>query len=227
MSKLLVVEDNPDIALGLKLLFERAGHNVEHAQDGREGLRLVHKVRPDLVVLDIGLPIMDGWQVLERVRDISDVPVLLLTAHGQERDKVRGLHGGADDYLTKPFTNGELLARVTALLRRSSSPDWSEEIYDDGRLQLDPVRRSVTVDGESVHLTPIEFRLLNTLARHKGAVLSPSQLLSQVWDDPTGIGAERVKFAVLRLRRRLGWSDPSDSPIESVRGVGYRYRPPA
>ena len=228
MSRLLVVEDDPDIALALRLLLTRAGHQVAHAKDGRAGLRDAYTERPELVILDIGLPGMDGWQVLERLRDVSDVPVLLLTAHGQESDKVRGLRGGADDYLTKPFTNAELVARVEALLRRTGgSASWADEVYDDGVLRIDPSARRTYVEGGEVRLTPTEFRLLNVLVRHAGAVLSPNQLLAQAWDDPTGIGPERVKFAVLRLRRKLGWTDPDASPIESVRGFGYRYRRPA
>jgi DNA-binding response OmpR family regulator len=227
VSRLLVVEDDPDIALALRLLLTRAGHQVAHAKDGRAGLRDAYTERPDLVILDIGLPGMDGWQVLERLRDVSDVPVLLLTAHGQESDKVRGLRGGADDYLTKPFTNAELVARVEALLRRSAgTASWADDVYDDGVLRIDPAARRTYVDGAEVRLTPTEFRLLNVLVRHVGAVLSPNQLLAQAWDDPTGIGPERVKFAVLRLRRKLGWTDPDASPIESVRGFGYRYRRP-
>ena len=227
MSRLLVVEDDPDIAMALRLLLTRAGHEVAHAKDGRTGLKDAYTGRPELVILDIGLPWLDGWQVLERLRDVSDVPVLLLTAHGQESDKVRGLRGGADDYLTKPFTNAELVARVEALLRRSAGPaSWADEVYDDGVLRIDPAARRTFVAGEEVRLTPTEFRLLNVLVRHAGAVLSPNQLLAQAWDDPTGIGPERVKFAVLRLRRKLGWTDPDASPIESVRGFGYRYRRP-
>ena len=226
MSRLLVVEDDPDISLALRLLFTRAGYEVKQATDGRSGLKEAYVEHPDLVVLDVGLPEMDGWQVLERLRDVSDVPVLVLTAHGQEAEKVRGLRGGADDYLTKPFANAELLARVEALLRRSSGSqnNWASQVYDDGVVHLDPTKRRVYVKGDEKRLTPTEFRLLNALVRHAGAVLSPNQLLAQAWDDPTGIGQERVKFAVLRLRRKLGWSDPDDSPIESVRGFGYRYR---
>jgi len=227
MSRVLVFEDDPDIAMALRLLLTRAGHQVVHAKDGRTGLRAAYTERPELVILDIGLPGMDGWQVLERLRDVSDVPVLLLTAHGRESDKVRGLRGGANDYLTKPFTSAELVARVEALQRRSAGPvNWADEVYDDGVLRIDPAARRTFVAAEEVRLTPTEFRLLNALVRHAGAVLSPNQLLTQAWDDPTGIGQERVKFAVLRLRRKLGWSDPDESPIESVRGFGYRYRRP-
>lgn len=224
---ILAVEDEPDIAGALRLLFERAGYEFDSSADGRTGLRMVHELRPDLVVLDIGLPGMDGWTVLERVRDIADVPVLLLTARGMETDKVRGLRAGADDYLTKPFTNNELLARVEALLRRSRSAEgrnsWAE-CYDDGVVRVDAKSRTVTVGERVVNLTKTEFRLLNVFVKHAGAVLSPNQLLSSVWDDPTGVGPERVKFAVLRLRRKLGWSS-EDAPIRAVRGVGYRYEP--
>ena len=116
---------------------------------------------------------------------------------------------------------------MEALLRRSAGPaSWADEVYDDGVLRIDPAARRTFVAGEEVRLTPTEFRLLNVLVRHAGAVLSPNQLLAQAWDDPTGIGPERVKFAVLRLRRKLGWTDPDASPIESVRGFGYRYRRP-
>ena len=227
-GKVLIVEDDDDLRDLVRTVVEREGMTTIEAADGREGLRQFYEHRPSLVILDIGLPGLDGWQVLERLRDVSDVPVLLLTAHGQESDKVRGLRGGADDYLTKPFTNAELVARVEALLRRSAGPaSWADEVYDDGVLRIDPAARRTFVAGEEVRLTPTEFRLLNVLVRHAGAVLSPNQLLAQAWDDPTGIGPERVKFAVLRLRRKLGWTDPDASPIESVRGFGYRYRRPA
>lgn len=229
MTRILAIEDEPDIALALRMLFERGGYDVEVATDGRVGLRRVHDVRPDLVVLDVGLPEMDGWTVLERVRDFADVPILMLTGHGAESEKVRGLRGGADDYLTKPFNNNELLARVEALLRRARSTGRAADrtgsvVYDDGVVRVDLRLRRVEVDGRPVDLTRTEFRLLSVLVQHAGAVLSPNQLLEQVWDDPTGIAPERVKFAVLRLRRKLDWSGDA-SPITALRGVGYRYRP--
>lgn len=227
MAMILAVEDEPDIELALGMLFRRAGYDFVSAADGRSGLRLVHEQRPDLVVLDIGLPGLDGWSVLERLRDIADVPVLLLTAHGHEIDKVRGLRAGADDYLTKPFANTELLARVEALLRRSppgrGEDSWGP-VYDDGVVRVDPRSRQVLVGDRELHLTNTEFRLLNVLVRHAGAVLSPGQLLAMVWDDPTGLGPDRVKFVILRLRRKLGWAGDA-SPIKAVRGVGYRYQP--
>jgi DNA-binding response OmpR family regulator len=226
-STVLVVEDDADIRRGLETVLSRAGLAVVQAADGRTGLRAVHDARPDVVVLDIGLPGMDGWQVLERLRDLSDLPVLLLTARGAEAEKVRGLRAGADDYLTKPFGNAELVARVHALLRRGGGAPLAiqSEVYDDGTVRLDTGGRTVLVGGGEVRLSPTEFRLLAYLARNSGQVVTPTQLLDRVWGDPTGVGPERVKFAVLRLRRRLGWSDPASSPIQSVRGVGYRYRP--
>lgn len=228
MTTILAVEDEPDIVGILRLLFERAGYQFASASDGRSGLHMVHARRPNLVILDVGLPGMDGWTVLERIRDIAEIPVLLLTAHGLEADKVRGLRAGADDYLTKPFKNNELLARVEALLRRSrlgsdKIEEWAES-YDDGEVRIDFRARLVTAGERDIDLTATEFRLLSVLIRHAGAVLSPSQLLSRVWDDPAGVGPERVKFAVLRLRRKLGWSS-EDAPIRAVRGVGYRYLP--
>jgi DNA-binding response OmpR family regulator len=223
----LVVEDDPFIRRSLEKVLTLAGYAVSLAADGRSGLRAVHTERPDLVVLDIGLPGLDGWQVLDRVRDLSDLPVLLLTAHGAEAEKVRGLRAGADDYLTKPFGNAELVARVQALLRRGRAGTAAPEVYDDGVMRLDPAARTVLVGGADVRLSPTEFRLLAVLTRNSGLVLTPAQLLDRVWGDPSGIGPERVKFAVLRLRRRLGWGDPGSSPIQSVRGIGYRYRPSA
>jgi DNA-binding response OmpR family regulator len=223
-STVLLVEDDADIRRGLETVLTRAGLAVLHAADGRAGLRAVHAQRPDVVVLDIGLPGMDGWQVLERLRDLSDLPVLLLTARGAEAEKVRGLRAGADDYLTKPFGNAELVARVQALLRRGTGTP-PPELYDDGTVRLDTAARTVLVGGEEARLSPTEFRLLAYLVRNSGQVVTPNQLLDRVWGDPTGVGPERVKFAVLRLRRRLGWSDPVSSPIQAVRGMGYRYRP--
>lgn len=227
MSRLLVVEDEPDIAMVLRMLLERAGHEVGHAGDGRQGLRMLHEKRPDLVLLDIGLPVLDGWVVLERIRDVSEVPVLLLTAHGLEADKVRGLRGGADDYLTKPFSSKELLARIEALLRRAdrAGADAVDEVYDDGTLRVDHRARRVYAFGAEVEVNATEYRLLSTFVRHRDAVLSPLQLLRLVWDDESGVGADRVKFAILRLRRKLGWS-ADDSPIRAARGMGYRYSPP-
>lgn len=222
MAHVLVVEDESDIALAIQVLLTRSGYEVHRAADGATALRAMHALQPDLVLLDLGLPVKDGWEVLERLRDFSDVPVLLLTASGRDEDKVRGLRAGADDYLTKPFNNAELAARVDALLRRSGSADWGSPELVYGPVTVSTTSHTVTVDGHEVAVTPQEFRLLCSFIRHRGQVLSTAQLLSLVWGDRTGAGGERVKFAVLRLRRKLGWADAAESPLTAVRGVGYR-----
>ncbi len=228
-GRVLVIEDDQDISLGIRTVLARSGFDVASSSDGREGLRAFHSDRPDLVVLDIGLPTLDGWGVLERIRDLSDVPVLILTAHGNEADKVRGLHGGADDYLTKPFGNRELAARVEALLRRPRTAQDHAAVYDDGNLQVNFESREVSVGGAPVALTPTEYRLVAALVRHPGQTLAPEQLLNLAWNDPLGVGPERVKFGVMRLRRKLGQDAEgggAGSSIEAVRGFGYRYVPP-
>lgn len=222
--RVLLIEDDADIGHLVSLRLGRAGYVTDHALDGHIGLRLFHETHPDLVLLDIGLPGIDGWGVLERIRDISDVPVVILSARGLETEKVRGLQSGADDYITKPFGHQELVARIGAVLRRNSSHDFDQESYTDALLHIDIPRREVLVHGRSVDLTAGEFRLLLALTKHAGQVLSPEQLLELAWDDPTGIGASKVKFSILRLRRKLGSEGPATSPIESVRGFGYRYR---
>ncbi len=225
-ARILVVEDDADIWRSLELLLRRAGYAPLWAADGHDGLRRFGADRPDLVVLDLSLPGLDGWAVLERMRHVSSVPVMLLTARGLETDKVRGLLGGADDYLTKPFSNEELVARVAALLRRSPPvPTGAKaDVYDDGRVRVDFANHVVEADGGAVNLTPTEFRLLAALVRHAGQVLSPGQLLELGCSDPSGSGPGRVKFTVLGLRRKMGWGDARNCPIENVRGFGYRYR---
>ena len=223
-DRVLVIEDDPDIALGIKTVLGKSGFEVASSSDGRDGLRAFHAARPDLVILDIGLPEMDGWTVLERIRDLSEVPVLILTAHTLESEKVRGLRGGADDYLTKPFGNAEFVARVQALLRRQQGADPSAEVYDDGSVQVNFGTHEVAVDGVPVELTATEYRLLAALIRHRGQVLSPVKLLDLAWSDPFGVGPDRVKYSVMRLRRKLGASGDAGPSIEAVRGFGYRYR---
>ncbi|GAA0475339.1 response regulator transcription factor [Streptomyces stramineus] len=224
MTRVLVVEDDQDLALALRTLLTRAGYEVLHADNGRDGLRLLFADRPALMLLDIGLPQLNGWEVLERTRDLSDLPVLLLTARGAETDRVRGLRAGADDYLPKPFGNDELLARVEALLRRTAPTRWAGDSFDNG-LRLVPERRSAVWQGHEARLSDIEYRLLQILVRNRGRVITTDQLLDRVWDDPEGTGRERVKFAVLRLRRKLRQAagDEAADPVEAVRGLGYRY----
>lgn len=221
-ATVLMVEDDADVRLALEVLLDRAGLIAVSAPDGRSGLRLLHEHRPDCVLVDIGLPDIDGWEVLQRIRDVSDVPVMMLSARHLESEKVRGLQAGADDYLTKPFGNQELVARVHALLRRRRSTD-TVEAYSDGFLVVDPAAHRVTVEGQEVELSAIEFRVLHALIVSAPQVLTPVQLLELAWSDPTGIGPDRVKYVIHRLRRKMGFTNADTSPIEAVRGVGYRY----
>jgi DNA-binding response OmpR family regulator len=224
-AHVLVVEDSDDIRHLVTALLDRAGLSVTGAAGGREALREFYDVRPDLVVLDIGLPDMEGWEVLDRLRELSDTPVLMLTAQGAELDKVRALRAGADDYVTKPFGRQELLARVEALLRRRRGRTDREEasLLAAGPIALDLRAHEARIDGELLDLTALEFRLLSALVRHAGQVLSAEQLLELVWNDPLGGGRDRVKIYVGYLRRKLAQAGAGDL-IETVRGVGYRCR---
>lgn len=225
--RVLVVDDDPDLGFLLGDLLRRNGFDAEVEATGRGGLRTAFEHRPDIMILDLGLPDLDGLEVLERLRDLTDLPVLLLTAREREADKVEGLTRGADDYLTKPFGNAEFVARVRALLRRSPAHRTEHPTtYSDDRLTIDFATHKTVCDGRSVVLTPTDWRLLSVLVRHRGQVLTHDELLELAWNDPQTIGPSRVKFAVLRLRQHLGWDDVGTSPIQAVRGFGYRYAPP-
>jgi len=223
--RILVVDDDPEVRSLVRTLLERAGATVREAGDGREALRIFFDARPDLVILDVEMPELDGWETLERLRDLSEVPVLMLTARDAEMEKVRGLRAGADDYVTKPFGRQEFLARVNALLRRSSGAKPVErETYHDGLITIDVADARVTVNGTEVQLTPLEFRLLVAFVRNPDQVLSRDQLLDLVWGDASGVAADQVKLYVGYLRRKLEPAlDAVEMPITTVRGFGYRY----
>ena len=224
--RVLVVDDDDDIRLLLHELLSGAGYLVETAQDGRAALRVFHENSIDVVVLDLSMPDLDGFETLERLRDVSDVPVILLTARSGEIDKVRGFRGGADDYVVKPFGRQELLARIEALLRRAPEPTHLEH-YDDGAISIDYARRLVTSRGLPISLTPLEFRLLDAFARHPGQVLSADQLIEHCWGHEAGVSRDQVKLYVSYLRKKLGHDADGWQPIETVRGFGYRYVPPS
>jgi DNA-binding response OmpR family regulator len=226
-ARILVVDDDSDIRGLVRELLERQGYEVSEAKNGRDGLRAFYAAQPDAVVLDVSMPEMDGWETLERIRDLSEVPVLMLTARAAELEKVRGLKAGADDYLTKPFGRQELLARIEALLRRARPRAEAPSTYADELLSVDFAQRSVTVQGTVVPLTPLEFKLLTAFVRHPNQVLGHDQLLEHVWGDSLAASRDQVKLYVGYLRRKLqsGGADPG--AIENVRGFGYRYRPSA
>ena len=223
-GKVLIVEDDDDLRDLVRTVVEREGMATVEAADGREGLRKFYEHRPKLLILDIGLPELDGWQVLERVRELGDVPVLILTAASDELDKVRGLREGADDYVTKPFGRQELIARIEALLRRSGDIELSDEVHSDGLIEIDFSQRRVMAGDREVELTPTEFRLLAALARHPNQVLSHDQLLEMAWGDAANRSRQQVKLYIGYLRRKLTEACDHD-PIETVRGFGYRYTP--
>jgi DNA-binding response OmpR family regulator len=224
-GRVLVVDDDADIRGLVRELLERQGYDVAEAANGRDGLRAFYASPPDVVLLDVSMPELDGWETLERIRDLSDVPVAMLTARAAELEKVRGLKAGADDYVTKPFGRQELLARIEALLRRAGPREQTQDTYADELVTVDFAQRSVAVHGEDVVLTPLEFRLLAAFVRHPGQLLGHDQLLELVWGDPYGASRDQVKLYVGYLRRKLEAAGAEGSAIETVRGFGYRYRP--
>jgi len=224
-SQILVVDDDDDIRGLVRTLLERAGHDVSDASDGLGGLRELYAGSPDLVILDVAMPGLDGWATLERIREVSDVPVLMLTARDAELERVRGLKGGADDYVVKPFGRQELVARVDALLRRPRSRG-AQDTYADVRLSISFAQRAVRYDDREVALTRLEYRLLSAFVRHPNQVLSNEQLRELVWGDTTATSRDEVKLYVGYLRRKLDPAAPGSTPIETVRGFGYRYKTP-
>ena len=222
-TKILVVDDEPNIVNTVQAYLEKEGYTVYTALDGPSALRAARTFRPDLIVLDIMLPGMDGLEVLRRLRQESDVYVLMLTAKADETDKIVGLSVGADDYLTKPFSPRELVARVTAILRRERGGDMGEPALTFQRLRIDSDARQVWKDDELVELTPIEFDLLLALAQHAGRVLSREQLIEQVWGYDY-FGDERVvDVHIGRLRKKVEDDPANPTLIATVRGVGYRF----
>jgi two-component system, OmpR family, alkaline phosphatase synthesis response regulator PhoP len=220
-TKILVVDDEPLITRTVQAYLEREGFTVQAAADGPAVLKLVRSFRPDLVVLDIMLPGMDGLEVLRRLRQESEVYVLMLTARTEETDKIVGLTMGADDYLTKPFSPRELAARIKAILRRGRSAP-AVEVFVSRHLRIDPDAHQVWKDGALVELTSIEFGLLRALAQNRGHVLSREQLIEHVWGHDY-FGDDRVVDVHMgRLRKKL--EDDPESPhlLVTVRGAGYR-----
>jgi DNA-binding response OmpR family regulator len=223
-AHVLVVEDNADLALGLRMNLEVEGHRVTVAATGADGLRLARELRPDLLVLDLMLPDLDGYRVLETLRDEGhELPVLILTARQEERDKVRGFRLGADDYVTKPFGLDELLARVGALLRRAR-PAAGPEVVRFGDVELLPKQHLVRRDGRTVELRPMELELLLALAARRNETVARGELLAQVWGYREGVMSRTIDTHMAELRRKLE-ADPSQPRhLLSVRKVGYQLR---
>jgi DNA-binding response OmpR family regulator len=224
-GSILVVDDEPTITDVVSRYLERAGYTTRIAGDGAHALRLAGESRPDLVVLDLMMPGMDGLEVMRRLREHERVSVILLTAKGEHSDRIIGLRLGADDYVVKPFSPAELVARVDAVLRRvDNSPALEEPIaFDD--LELDPVARRVTVRGEEAQLTVREYDLLLHFVRHPGQVFSRDQLMDAVWQYSFYTDTSTVTVHVRRLRAKIEEDPSSPRWLQTVWGVGYRFQP--
>ncbi len=227
MTRILVVDDEPDVVEALRIGFALQWRDIEvlGAGDGETALRLVEEERPDIVLLDVGLPGMDGYEVLRQVRAFSDVAVVMLTARDDAMDKVKGLELGADDYVTKPFNHLELSARVRAVLRRLDMPGPASRApsFRAGDLEVDFAQQEARLRGERLELTPTEYKLLYHLVRNAGHVLQHGTLLAKVWGREYVDEVDYLRVYIRRLRDKLG--DDADEPryIRTERGLGYRF----
>lgn len=220
---ILLIEDEPGSRRFLRVTLASSGYRVSEAACAEDGLKHAASDRPDLIVLDLGLPDRDGMDVLKELREWSSVPVIVLTARDVEKAKVEALDAGADDYLTKPFGASELLARIRVALRhslRAATPQ--DPIFITGDLKVDLAARVVTVSGREVHLTPIEFRLLATLVKHAGKVLTHRQLLNAGWGPEYGFEAHYLRVYMAQLRRKLEVDTANPRYLRTEPGVGYR-----
>ncbi len=221
----LVVEDEPQMRKFLRASLSLNGYQPLEAEKGAEALALASSHNPALVLLDLGLPDLDGLEVTRRLREWSKVPIVVLSARGREDDKVAALDAGADDYLTKPFGVNELLARMRVALRHVGSEAATEEaIFELGRLRLDRARHEVSVAGQPVHLTPTEYKLLSLLARHAGKVLTHRQILEAVWGPAYADQAHYVRVHMAELRKKIEADPARPKLILTEQGVGYRMK---
>jgi len=221
---ILVIEDEPPLQKFLRVTLESQNYTVVLAGRGEEGLRHAAMSRPDLVVLDLGLPDLDGLEVIKRLREWSAVPVIIISARGKEQDKVVALDAGADDYLTKPFGVGELLARVRVALRHlaAANQETGDPVFETGGLRVDLARREVTVNSQPIHLTPNEFRLLSVMIKHAGKVMTHRQLLKEVWGPGSGDENHYLRVYMNQLRQKIEADPARPKYLLTETGVGYR-----
>jgi two-component system KDP operon response regulator KdpE len=224
-ARLLLIDDDATLTKALEIYLSRGAYEVHIANNGAEGLRQLYGLHPDLVVLDVMMPQLDGWETLQRIREMSTIPVIMLTAHGQESDRIKGLRMGADDYVPKPFSLKELEARIEAVLRRTKNNSDEKDarvLYVTGDLLIDAERWEVQKNGERVDLTSTELRLLFYLAANAGRVLSHQQILQEVWGPEYVDNIDYTKLFIWRLRQKIE-DDPSQPRyILTERGIGYR-----
>jgi DNA-binding response OmpR family regulator len=223
-EKILVIDDEDTTVQLISILLERRGFEVIKAYSAEDGMRKAYRHQPDLVLLDIMMPDMDGWEVCKRLREMSDVPIIFLTARGEVRDVVRGLEMGADDYVPKPYDNDELVARIRAHLRRAPKPNMSEElVFNGGEFRINFMNREVRVRNELKHLTPKEFNLLGVLVRNAGRVVPRTELVSEAWGEEYADAIDSLKLYIHYLRQKLERDAEHPDYILTSRGVGYRF----
>jgi two-component system KDP operon response regulator KdpE len=221
----LVVDDEAQMRKLVRIALASNGYRVEEAASAAEGLRQAKAYVPDLILLDLGLPDGDGIDVTERIRQWSSVPILVISARGQEESKVKALDAGADDYVTKPFGTPELMARIRVALRHAARTTENETVVDVGEdIHIDLVRRVVTVRGEETHLTPIEYKLLVTLAKHAGMVMTHRQLLEQVWGPGHAHQMQYLRVYMTQLRHKLERLPARPKHLVTEPGIGYRLK---
>lgn len=222
MSLILLIDDDPSLHNLLSQYLEQQGYRVISAADGREGLRQLFEHHPDLVLLDVMMPNLDGWSALERIREMSDLPVILLTAKDTEADKLRGFRLGSDDYVTKPFSFAELAARIEAVLKRSAGSNSQPSVLQVGGLVLDPTRHLVSRDGHAIALTRTEFKLLEVFMRAPGQVFTQEQLVSKVWGDEYVDEVGYVRRYIWHLRQKIEPEPNRPTYLHNERGIGYK-----
>lgn len=217
---ILVVEDDNNISNLIKMYLDKEGFDVRIAADGGKAVEEFKEKEPDLVLLDVMLPVLDGWGVCAKIRETSKCPIIMLTAKGEEDNKIQGLEVGADDYITKPFSPRELVARLKAVLRRTGPGD-SEAPIEVGGLLLDPISHRVTIDGKPAEMGPTEYRLLQFFMTHQERAYTRGQLLDQVWGGNVYVEERTVDVHIRRLRKALG--EVYENLVQTVRGTGYRF----
>lgn len=221
--RVLVVDDEESVRELIELYLSKEGFEVVHAREGKEALRVNGEKHPDLIILDLMLPGMDGREVCRQIRSTSRVPIIMLTARAEEVDRIVGLELGADDYVVKPFSPRELVARVKAVLRRGGASGEEEETLTFPGLRIDRIQHRVEVEGEEVHLTPTEFRLLWCLASQPGRVFSRAELLDRIWGYDSESDARTVDVHIKRLRQKTNASESQSVSITTVWGLGYKF----
>lgn len=223
MSTILLIDDDTSLTDLLSEYLRKQGHAVYIASDGQKGLQIFFEQKPDLVILDVTMPKMDGWETLKRIREMSRAPVIMLTARDEEPNVLRGFSLGADDYVTKPFSFAQLGARVKAVLARASGTAASSERLEAGGLKVDLASRRVTRDGELIPLTPTEFKLLTVLMRRAGEVISPEELVREVWGPQYANEIGFVRRYIWHLRNKVEKDPENPQYIHNERGFGYRF----